>query len=333
VCWLPDGDEVYARSVGRFTSLDLSPDQIHEIGLDDIARLEDEYRDLGAAVLGTSDLPEIYQKLRNDPSLRFETAEQIIEAAQQAVTRAEEAAPGWFGVAPSTPCLVVPMPDVGAEDQPLAYYLPAAADGSRQGMFFVNLTDPGTRTRYESEALAFHEGVPGHHFQLTISQEMDHLPDFRRHALATAYVEGWGLYVERLADEMGLYTGDTERMGILSFDSWRAGRLVVDTAIHSMGWSRQQAIDYLTENSPQASNNIVNEVDRYIGWPGQALAYKMGQREIFRLREEARKSMGGRFDIRGFHDAVLTAGPVPLGVLGDVIRSWSAGQPTVTPGA
>ncbi len=324
VCWLPDGDEVYARSVRRFTSLDLAPEEIHQIGIDEIARLGDEYRELGGMVLGTADLQDIYRRLRTDASLRFETPEQIIEAAQSAVARAEEAAPEWFGTLPSTPCLVVPMPEVGAEDQPLAFYLPPAADGSRQGMFFVNLTEPDTRTRYESEALAFHEGVPGHHFQLTISQEMERLPEFRRHALATAYVEGWGLYVERLADEMGLYSGDVERMGILSFDSWRAGRLVIDTGIHSMGWSRQQAIDYLTENSPQAPNNIVNEVNRYIGWPGQALAYKLGQREIFRLRDEARRNMGESFDIKGFHDAVLTAGPVPLDVLRDVVQAWSA---------
>jgi uncharacterized protein (DUF885 family) len=325
ICWIPDGDEVYARSVGRFTSLDLPPDQIHQIGLDETERLADEYHALGGKVLGTTDLQGIYRQLRTDPSLRFETAEQIIEAAQRAVARAEDAAGDWFGVTPSTPCLVVPMPDVGAEDQPLAFYLPPAGDGSRQGMFFVNLTEPETRTRYESEALAFHEGVPGHHFQLTIAQELEHLPEFRRHAMATAYVEGWGLYVERLADEMGLYSGDIERIGVLSFDSWRAGRLVVDTGIHSMGWSRQQAIDHLTQNSPQAPNNVVNEVDRYIGWPGQALAYKMGQREIFRLRDEARRAMGDSFDIKGFHDAVLTAGPVPLDVLGEVVRSWSGG--------
>jgi uncharacterized protein (DUF885 family) len=217
------------------------------------------------------------------------------------------------------------VPEVGGEDAPLAYYLPPAADGSRPGIFFINTTRPTTRTRYESEALAFHEGVPGHHFQLALAQEMEDLPHFRRHALATAYVEGWGLYCERLADEMGLYSGDLERMGMLSFDSWRFGRLVTDSGMHALGWGRQQAIDYLTENTPQAPNNIENEVDRYIGWPGQALAYKIGQLEIRRLRAEAEKTMGARFDIKGFHDTVLAGGPVPLGVLGDLVGAWAKG--------
>jgi uncharacterized protein (DUF885 family) len=325
ICWIPDGAEVYGRAVGRFTSLDLSPEEVHRIGLEEIASLEHEYAELGERVLGTADVPEIYRRLREDEDLRFATSDDVQEAAEDAVRRAEAASPDWFGVMPSTSCIVSPMPPVGAEDQPLAYYLPPAADGSRPGIFFINTTEPTTRTRYESEALSFHEGVPGHHFQLTLAQEMEHLPDFRRHAMATAYVEGWGLYVERLAEEMGLYSGDLERFGILSFDSWRAGRLVVDTGLHALGWSRQQAIDYLAENSPQAMNNVVNEVDRYIGWPGQALAYKIGQREILRLRAEAEQSMGDRFDVKGFHDTVLTAGPVPLTVLGDMVDAWAAG--------
>ena len=324
LCWLPDGAAAYARAVRRYTSLDMGPEEIHRIGLDEIARLEDEYREVGSRVLGTTDLHEIYRRLRTDRELRFESATQVQQAAQDALDRATAAAPDWFGAVPETPCVVAAMPSVGAEDQPLAFYLPPATDGSRPGTFFVNLTEPETRTRYESEALAFHEGVPGHHFQLALAQEMTGLPEFRRHALATAYVEGWGLYVERLADEMGLYSGDLQRLGILSFDSWRAGRLVVDTGMHALGWSRQQAIDYLTDNSPQAPNNIVNEVNRYIGWPGQALAYKMGQREIFRLRAEAEASLGDRFDIKGFHDTVLTCGPVPLEVLGRLVREWAA---------
>lgn len=323
ICWLADGAEVYHRAVRRFTSLDLDPREIHQIGLDGIAQLGEEYRELGGKVLGTTDLPEIYRRLRHDPALRFETAAQVKAQAEASLARAEAATPQWFGVLPQTPCILMEVPEVGAEDAPLAFYLPPAADGSRPGMFFVNTTQPTTRTRYESEALAFHEGVPGHHFQLALAQEMTDLPTFRRHALATAYVEGWALYCERLADEMGIYSGDLERMGILSFDSWRYGRLVVDTGVHALGWSRQQAIDYLTENSPQAPNNIENEVDRYIGWPGQALAYKIGQREILRLRAEARRALGPDFDIKGFHDTVLTCGPVPLGVLGDLVRAWT----------
>ncbi len=324
ICWLPDGEEIYQRAVRRYTSLDLTPDEIHQIGVDAISSLEDEYRALGQGVLGTDDVPTIYDRLRNDPSLRFESADQVEHAATSALARANAAIPGWFGRLPVTPCIVQPVPDVGAADSPLAYYFPPAEDGSRPGIFFINLTEPTTRTRFESEALAFHESVPGHHLQLAIAQELEGVPSFRRHGLVTAYVEGWGLYTERLADEMGLYSNDLARLGILSFDSWRAGRLVVDTGLHAKGWSRQQAIDFFMENSPQAPNNIVNEVDRYIGYTGQALAYKLGQREILRLREQARATLGAKFDIKGFHDTVLEAGPVPLDLLGELVDEWIA---------
>ncbi|HEX9977075.1 MAG TPA: DUF885 domain-containing protein [Acidimicrobiia bacterium] len=322
ICWLPDGEEIYHRAVRRYTSLDLTPEQIHQIGLDAISSLEDEYRSLGSKVLGTADVPEIYRKLREDPSLRFETADQVQQAAESALSRANAAIPHWFGRLPVSPCVVQAIPDIGAADATLAYYLPPAEDGSRPGIFFINLAEPNTRTRFESEALAFHESVPGHHLQLAIAQELDGVPSFRRHGMVTSYVEGWGLYTERLSDEMGLYSNDLARMGILSFDSWRAGRLVVDTGLHAMGWSRQQAIDYFMANSPQAPNNVVNEVDRYIGYTGQALAYKLGQREIVRLREHARKSMGADFDIKGFHDTVLESGPVPLDLLGELVEEW-----------
>ena len=324
ICWLPDGEEVYARAVHRFTSLDLSPQEIHQIGLDEIEQLVAVYQELGDRVLGTTDLTEIYERLRNDPALRFESAEEIKSHAEAALDRANAATPDWFGRLPEAPCILMEVPEVGAEDAPLAYYLPPASDGTRPGIFFINTTAPTTRTRYESEALSFHEGVPGHHFQLALAAEVEELPQFRRNGLVTVYIEGWGLYTERLALEMGLYSGDIDRFGILSFDSWRAGRLIVDTGMHSLGWSRQQAIDYLAENSPQAPNNIENEVDRYIGWPGQALAYKTGQREIFRLRSEAQRAMGDRFDIKGFHDTILLAGAVPLDLLGDLVREWSS---------
>jgi uncharacterized protein (DUF885 family) len=215
------------------------------------------------------------------------------------------------------------IPGAGAADAPLGFYLPPATDGSRPGTYFVNTTEPTTRTRYESEALAFHESIPGHHLQLAIAQELENVPEFRKHALVNVYVEGWGLYAERLADEMGLYSGDVARLGILSFDSWRAGRLVVDTGIHALGWSRQEAVDWMAANSPQALNNVANEIDRYIGWPGQALSYKIGQRELLRLRAEAQSAMGGRFDIRGFHDVVLGSGPVPIPVLQELVTTWA----------
>ncbi len=322
VCWLPDGEEIYRRAVKRYTSLDADPRDIHQIGLDEIASLEDEYRTLGSKVLGTTNLAQIYDRLRNDPALRFKTAQEVHRAAESALARATEAIPDWFGRLPEAPCIVQPIPDVGAADTTIAYYFPPSDDG-RPGIFFINLSEPETRTRFESEVLAFHEAIPGHHLQLAIAQELQGVPAFRRHGNVTVFVEGWGLYTERLADEMGLYSGDVERMGILSFDSWRAGRLVVDTGLHLLGWSRQQAIDYFVDNSPQAVNNIVNEVDRYIGYIGQALAYKMGQRELFRLRTEAKKAMGPRFEIKAFHDRVLENGAVPLDLLGDLVSEWA----------
>lgn len=322
LCWLPDGDEVYARAVRSFTSLDLDPQKTHQSGLDDIAALEDEYRAMAAGVLGTTDIAEIYDRLRNDSELRFSTPEEVQASAQEALDRANAAVPQWFGRLPKTPCIVQPIPEVGAADATIAYYFPPATDGSRPGIFFINITEPTTRTRFESEALAFHESVPGHHFQIAIAQELEGLPEFRRNATATAYVEGWGLYTERLADEMAMYGSEVARMGMLSFDSWRSARLVVDTGLHALGWSRQQAIDYLKENSPQAENNIVNEVDRYIGYSGQALAYKTGQREIFRLRDEAKRRLGDRFDIREFHDRLLGDGALPLDLLDDLMMEW-----------
>lgn len=324
VRWLPDGEEIYARAIRRHTSLDLTPLEIHNIGLEEIARLEDEYRAMGAQVLGTSDLAQIYDRLRNDPDLRFGDGEQIVAAAQDAMDRARAAIPDWFGRLPQADCVMAEVPEAGAQDAPIAYYLPPATDGSRPGTYFINTTEPTTRTRFESEALTFHESIPGHHLQLAIAQELEGIPEFRKHALVTVYVEGWGLYTERLADEMGLYSGPLQRMGMLSFDSWRAGRLVVDTGMHALGWSKQEAVDYLVQNSPLALNNIESEVERYIGMPGQALAYMIGRREIMRLRDEAKQTMGDRFDIKGFHDTVLGSGPVPLRILGDLVRTWAS---------
>jgi len=324
VVWLPDGAEVYERAIRRHTSLEQAALDIHTSGLSDIASLEVEYAALGKAILGTADVTEVYERLRADPTLRFATAEEIVAAAQSALDRAKAAIPDWFGRLPQAACVMMEMPPIGAEDAPLAHYLQPAEDGSRPGMYFVNTTAPTTRTKFESEVLAFHESIPGHHLQLTIAQELRDIPSFRRNAFITVFHEGWGLYTERLADEMGLYSGDLERLGILSFDSWRAGRLVVDTGIHALGWSRREAIDYLVANSPQATNNIVNEVERYIAWPGQALAYKTGQREMFRARRRAHDTMGDRFDIKGFHDALLGSGSVPMATMHRIIDDWAA---------
>jgi uncharacterized protein (DUF885 family) len=322
IAWIADGAEVYAGAIRRHTSLDRTPLEIHEMGKELIEQVGDEYRRLGAEVLGTSDLAEIYLRLREDASLRFDDAAEIVEAASGALERARAAIPGWFGILPKADCIMAEIPGPGAEEAPLAYYLPPSGDGSRPGTFFVNTTLPTTRTRYESEALAFHESIPGHHLQSAIAQELEEVPEFRRFAYVTAYVEGWGLYTERLADEMGLYSDEVARLGMLSFDSWRAGRLVVDTGMHALGWSRQEAIGYMLANSPQAANNVETEIDRYIGWPGQALAYMTGRQEIVRLRRLADAALSPTFDIKTFHDVVLGSGPVPLPVLGELVEDW-----------
>ena len=211
----------------------------------------------------------------------------------------------------------------------IAYYRQPAADGSRAGQYFLNTSSPATRPRYEAEALAFHESVPGHHLQIAIAQELEGLPVFRRFDGPTAFVEGWGLYVERLAAEMDLYGADLDRFGILSFDAWRACRLVVDTGMHALGWSRDRAIAFMVEHTALARNNIVNEVDRYIATPGQALAYKLGQLEFLRLRDEAKEALGPTFDIRAFHDTILGEGAVGLATLRAIVGDWLAGRSTV----
>jgi uncharacterized protein (DUF885 family) len=213
------------------------------------------------------------------------------------------------------------------KDSTIAYYRQPATDGSRPGTYYVNTYAPETRPRYEAEALAFHESVPGHHVQIAIAQELPGLPEFRRHLGVTAFVEGWALYTERLADEMGLYSSDVDRLGMLSFDAWRASRLVVDTGLHAKGWSRAQAIAFLRDNTALADNNVDNEVDRYIGWPGQALAYKLGQLEIQRLRADAQRRLGARFDVAAFHDALLANGAVSLKVLAGELDRWVAAVP------
>lgn len=319
ICHLDGGDEWYRRAIKRYTSVDLTADEIHDIGLEQIEKLNNEYRELGAEVLGTSDLNEIFSRLRDDPDLRFGSGEEVRAASEAALAKAKAAMGDWFGRLPQADCFVQETPS-----GPQAFYFPPATDGSRPGTFFVNTSDASAWKKYEMEALAYHEGIPGHHLQLAISGELDDIPEFRKHASVTAYAEGWGLYTERLADEMGLYAGPLERIGMLSADSLRAGRLVVDTGIHAKGWTRQQAIDFFAENSPQNLGGIAEEVDRYIGLPGQALAYMIGRLEIVRMRAEAEETMGDRFDIKGFHDTVLCSGLVPLGTLDRMVKEWAA---------
>ena len=312
---LPDGEDAYARALRFFTTTDKSPQEIHEIGLEQVAALGDEYRQLGPDVTGTDDLAGIFEAMRSDPKLHFETGEQLVERSKVAMARAWDAMPDWFETLPHAPCEVE-----GVLTGAKAFYFPPANDGSRGGTFFINVDDPSSWGIFELEALAFHEGIPGHHLQLTIASELpDSVPAIRKFSENAAYAEGWGLYTERLADEMGLYSDDVQRLGMLSADSLRACRLVVDTGLHALGWSRQQAVDYMVANSPMTEGICRPEVDRYIVSPGQACSYMIGRLEIQRMRREAEQRPG--FDIRRFHSAVLDGGALPLGVLDQVVRA------------
>jgi uncharacterized protein (DUF885 family) len=322
--FLADGADCYRRQIRIQTSLDLSPEELHQLGLAQVAKFRKDLSALGAKALGTGDIAEIQRKLRNDPAMQFKTAAEVEAKAREALARAKAAIPKWFGMLPKAQCEVKVMGMHEAPNSTIAYYRQPAPDGSRPGTYMINTYKPETRPRYEAEALAFHESIPGHHLQIAIAQELTGVPEFRKHQGTTAFVEGWALYTERLADEMGLYSSDLDRIGMLSYDAWRACRLVVDTGMHAMGWSRQQAIDYMKENSVLAENNIVNEVDRYLTWPGQALAYKVGQLEILKLRDESKTRLGTRFDIKAFHDVVLRNGAVALPVLREQVAAYIA---------
>ena len=317
--WIPDGDEAYARAVRLHTTLGMGPREIHEIGLQQVERLAGEYRELGSAVLGTDDLERILNGLRSDPALHHTDGTAIVAAAAAALARAAAAMGDWFGTLPKSGCDVE-----GTTSGAQAFYFPPAQDGSRGGVFFMNTTDPSGWGRFDIESTAYHEGIPGHHLQIAISGELEGLPAFRRHGWVTAYGEGWGLYAERLADEMGLYTTPLDRLGMLSADSMRACRLVVDTGMHALGWSREQAVAYMVENSPMRESHVRAEIDRYINDPGQALAYMIGRLEIQRIRARAERTLGGRFDIRAFHDALLTSGSMPLPLLDEHVGAWVA---------
>lgn len=322
---VPDGLACYDAMILHHTTLPLPADTIHQTGLDEIARLHREVAALGATEMGTEDIGTIFERLRTDPALYFTTEEEVEAKAKEALARAKAAIPAWFGRLPEAECTVERVPPYEAPYTTIAYYRPVVP-GERPGTYVVNTYEPSTRPRHEAEVLAFHESIPGHHLQIALAQETGELPLFRRHLGATAFVEGWALYTEQLAEEMGLYSGPTDRFGMYSFELWRAARLVVDTGIHAKGWTREQAIEFMVDNTPLARNNIENEVDRYITTPGQALAYKTGQLEIWKLRREAEAALGDRFDIKGFHDVVLGAGAVSLPVLRSRVEAWVTEQ-------
>jgi uncharacterized protein (DUF885 family) len=320
---IPGGEAGYLAAVARHTTTSLSPDEIHAIGLAELDELAGLWSRIGQEALGESDFVTIAARLREDPALRFRSREEILALVQDALDRAEALRDTYFEHYDIPACAIEEINPIDAGNTAGAYYRPPAVDGSRPGAYCLQTTNPTERYRYGYEALSFHESVPGHHLQLATAQTLD-IPRYRRHldAELCAFNEGWGLYAERLADEIGLYSSDIDRLGMLSAASLRACRLVVDTGLHHRGWSRQQAIDFLYAHTAATRGHVRNEVDRYIAWPGQALAYVTGKREIVRLRERAQQALGPRFDRRRFHHAVLRNGAIPLTLLDDEIGRW-----------
>jgi uncharacterized protein (DUF885 family) len=322
VCFLPDGENMYRAMARLHTSTTYTSDDLHTMGREIIDQVRNELVETGSRLWQTSDAGEIFGHLCDDPELRYSSREEMLEHARRVVAAAEEEAPNWFATIPDQPCTVEPVPEAEEAGMAAAYYMPGAIDRSRRGTYYLNTSKPQERHRYTAEDIAFHEAVPGHHFQLTIAMEATDLPLARRVLHDTACAEGWGLYSERLADEMGLYSDDVARMGLFAADSWRASRLVVDTGLHALGWSRQQAVDWLASNTPMPRIEVESEVDRYISYPGQALAYMVGRREIVRLRALAADRLGTAFDLRQFHDLLLRVGMLPLPALARTVERW-----------
>jgi uncharacterized protein (DUF885 family) len=319
----PDGLACYAASVRLFSTLPAQPRDVHETGLREIDGLIAEIKAISERSFHSSDVPALLQKLRSDPRYLFKSREELIAYSQAALARARAAAPEWFGLLPQADVRVEPYPKFREKNASNEYNAPAE-DGSRPGLFYINAYQAEKKSRSLAESTAFHETVPGHHLQMAIAIERTDAHPISRYLFNSGFNEGWGLYAERLADDMKLYSSDVDRIGMLSSQAFRAARLVVDSGIHTMGWTRQQSIDYMLAHTSEAADDIAAEVDRYIIYPGQATAYMLGELQIQRLREGARAAMGQRFDIKAFHDRVLEDGSVPLGYLAEKIRAWSA---------
>ncbi len=290
---------------------------MHAVGLAQVERLEDEYRQIAGPLLGTTDVAGIYSRLRDDPDLHYVDAGTLVADATDALARAAGAMGNWFGVLPASPCVATSI-----EQGPLAFYSQPALDGSKPGTFFFNTADPSMWGTFQLEATTYHEGIPGHHLQVALALENENLHPIHREPLVNAFLEGWALYSERVADEMGLYSSELDRVGMLAADSMRACRLVVDTGLHALGWSREQAIGYMLDHSPMTRVQVEGEIDRYTGVPGQALGYMMGRLEIDRIRAGAEQRLGNGFDIKAFHDVVLGHGDVTLATLARRVDEW-----------
>jgi uncharacterized protein (DUF885 family) len=327
---LPDGRAWYAFNVRTVTTTSLTPDQIHELGLSEVKRIRQEMDKIITQTGFKGSFGEFSKFLRADPKFYYTDADSLLRGYRDIAKRADPELARLFGKLPRLPYGVKAVPAYAEKSQTTAYYQPGSPLAGRPGWFYANTYALNTRPKWEMEALTMHEAVPGHHLQISLAQEMEDAPDFRKHAGYTAFVEGWGLYSESLGTEMGFYKDPYMKFGQLTYEMWRAIRLVVDTGMHSMGWSRQKAIDYFMENASKTEHDVTVEVDRYIVWPGQALAYKIGELKLKELRAYATKELGDKFDVRQFHDQVLGNGAVPLDVLELRLKEWVASKKNQT---
>jgi prolyl oligopeptidase len=323
---LPDGKAFYEYRTRAYTTTSMTPDEIHRLGLSEVQRIRGEMQLIIDELEFAGSFEDFLQFLRTDPQFYYETPEQLFDAYLAICKRIDPELVRLFGTLPRAPYGLRAIPDNIAPDTTTAYYSRPAADGSRAGYYYVNLYKPEVRPNYEMEVLSVHEAVPGHHLQIALQMELGDMPDFRRYSGFTAFTEGWGLYSESLGYDLGLYKDPYSRFGALTYEMWRAVRLVVDTGMHYKGWTRQQAIDFFKSNAAKTELDIINEIDRYIGWPGQALAYKIGQLKMLELRRNAEQTLGDAFDIRAFHDALLGGGALPLEVLETRMQRWLAEQ-------